>query len=40
MPIGIHRVFESLFAEFVRGEMVAFAVRGCSGSVGMFCQVV
>jgi len=33
-------VFQGLFAEFVRGKMIAFAVCNSGGSVGMLSQIV
>jgi hypothetical protein len=38
--MGILRLFKSLFAQFVSGEAVFFAVGDGCGSVGMGCQVV
>jgi hypothetical protein len=38
--MGILRVFKSLLAEFVSGEMVALAVGGGGGSMGMRRKVV
>ena len=38
--MGVHRVFESLLAEFVTSKMIPFAVRGRGGGVGMLCQIV
>jgi hypothetical protein len=38
--MGVHRKLESLFAEFVSGLMISFAVGGGGGKVGVGCQVV
>jgi hypothetical protein len=40
VPVGIHRLFESLLAQFVSGHVIPFTVGGGSGSVGMLRQVV
>lgn len=38
--MGAQRVFQSLPAEFVRGEMIGFAVGFGGDGVGVGCQVV
>lgn len=40
MFVSIQRVLMRLFAQFVRGQMIAFAVRGGGCGVGVRCQVV
>jgi hypothetical protein len=40
VPGSVQRVLEGLFAQFVSGEMISFAVGDSGGSVGMGCQVV
>ena len=37
---GVSGVFMRLLAEFVRGQMISFAVGYGSGVVGVSCQVV
>jgi hypothetical protein len=38
--MGVLRMFESLLAEFVSGQMVCFAMGFSGGCVGVSCQVV
>jgi hypothetical protein len=37
---GIPREFGSLFAEFVSGSMISFAVGDCCDGVGVGCQIM
>src|ERR1700684_2195729 len=38
--VGIHGVFMRLHGQFVRSEVISFAVGGCRGKVGMGCKVM
>jgi hypothetical protein len=38
--VGIHRVFESLLAEFVSGPVICFAMGFGGNGVGVGCQVM
>jgi hypothetical protein len=38
--MGVHRVFESLLAEFVSGSVICLAMGFSGSGVGVSCQVV
>jgi hypothetical protein len=40
VPMGVSRVFNSLFREFVSGEMISFSVSGRSSAVSVRRKIV